>query len=413
MRISDLRLERSHSGARASARVSWEDAPREPLELFFETDARGREDLSPDPEAFLTACALPAIRSGERRILLEDAVCPRLAEGLATAAALLKGWYGGPRDPIPIEAAGGFRAPTPRQPARSGLFFTGGIDSSHLLSANRRQYPRDSPSAHPHAFADGLLVHGNLKAESEDSPWSVRSFAAVGEAAEAAGLTLLPVRTNLWELLPDLPFVSRESLSSGLAATAHLFRRRWTRVSIATGLDVASEVPRGTHPMLDPLYGSSAVDIRHDPIRLTRLERLAELAAAPLGVARLVVCLAYPGPPRLNCGECEKCVRTMTQLLAIGRLEDARSFPHRDVPPERIRSVPIGPVEAQYYVEALPGLAQHGRGDLVAAIEAKLRETARLERWSAEAGLTGRLRRIDRRFLGGRLLALRRRLSPR
>ena len=201
-------------------------------------------------------------------------------------------------------------------------------------------------------------MHGNLKAESEDSPWSVRSFAAVGEAAEAAGLTLLPVRTNLWELLPDLPFVSRESLSSGLAATAHLFRRRWTRVSIATGLDVASEVPRGTHPMLDPLYGSSAVDIRHDPIRLTRLERLAELAAAPLGVARLVVCLAYPGPPRLNCGECEKCVRTMTQLLAIGRLEDARSFPHRDVSPERIRSVPIGPVEAQYYVEALPGLAQ-------------------------------------------------------
>ena len=411
MRISDLRLERSHAGARASARVVWEDAPRAPLELFFETDERGREDLSPEPEAFLTACVLPAIRTGERRILLEDAVCPRLAEGLATAAALLEGWYGGVRGPIPIQAAGGFRAPAPRQPARSALFFTGGIDSSHLLSVNRRQYPRDS--LHPHSFADGLLVHGNLKAESEDSPWSVRSFAAVGEAAEAAGLTLLPVRTNLWELLPDLPFVSRESLSSGLAATAHLFRRRWTRVSIATGLDVASEVPRGTHPMLDPLYGSSAVDIRHDPIRLTRLERLAELAAAPLGVARLVVCLAYPGPPRLNCGECEKCVRTMTQLVAIGRLEEARSFPHHDVSPERIRSVPIGSVEAQYYVEALPGLAQRGRGDLVAAIEAKLQEIARLERWSADEDWKGRLRRLDRRFLGGRLVALRRRLSPR
>ena len=103
----------------------------------------------------------------------------------------------------------------------------------------------------------------------------------------------------------------------------------------------------------------------------------------------------------------------MTQLLAIGRLEDARSFPHRNVSPERIRSIPIGRVEAQYYVEALPGLAQRGRGDLVAAIEAKLRETERLERWSAEAGLTGRLRRFDRRFLGGRLLALRRRLAAR
>ncbi|HEY1251817.1 MAG TPA: hypothetical protein VGH97_11555 [Thermoanaerobaculia bacterium] len=407
MRISHLRLERSAAGARASARVTFEDAPRPPLELFFETDSRGRDDLSPEPEAFLTACALPAIRSGERRIRIEDAVCPRLAEGLATAAALLQGWYGGARDPIPIEPAAGFRAPVPRLPARAGFFFSGGIDSSHLLHVNRLQFPRE----HPHSFADGLLLHGNLKAESEDSPWSVRALAAVGRTAEAAGLTLLPIRTNLWELLPDLPFVTRESLSSGLAAAAHLFRRRWTRVSIATGLGVASEVPRGTHPMLDPLYSSSAVDVRHDPIRLTRLERLAELAASPPGVANLVVCLAYPAAPRLNCGECEKCVRTMTQLVAIGRLEEARSFPHRDVTPAMIRAVPVTPVDALYYGNLSEALAQRGRLDLVRALQEKLREMERLARWSVDAGWTGRLRRLDRRYLGGRLLALRRKLA--
>lgn len=407
VRISDLRLDRGASGARASARVSWEEAARPPLELFFETDARGLDDLAPEPEAFATACVLPAIRSGERRLWIDAPLCPRLAEGLATAASLLRGWYGGARGPIPIEASGGMRALSPRQPARSALFFTGGIDSSHMLHVNRLHYPPD----HPHAFADGLLLHGNLMAESEDSPWSVRAQAAAVEAAEAAGLTLLPIRTNLWELQPDLPFVTRESLSSGLAAAAHVFRRRWARVCLASGFDITAEPIRGTHPLLDPLYGSSALEIRHDPIRLTRLERLEVIASAPPGIAHLVVCLAYPGPPHLNCGECEKCVRTMLQLLAIGRLGEARSFPHEDVRPEMIRAVTMSRIDTGYYGDLVIALARRGRSDLVAAIEAKLEETERRERWLAEEGLTGRLRRLDRRFLGGRLLGLRRRLA--
>ena len=406
MRISELRLERTGSGARASARVRWEDSARSPLELFFETDARGMDDLTPEPEAFVTACALPAIRSGERRLRVDGPLCPRLAEGLATAAALLQGWYGGSRGPIPIEPSG-FRALVPRESPRAALFFTGGIDSTHLLRVNRRSYARE----HPRSFADCLLLHGNLKAESDESPWSVRALAAVGEAAEAAGLALVPVRTNLWDIEPDLEFVTFQSLSSGLAAAAHLFRRRWNRVSLASGRDIVREMPRGTHPLLDPLYSSSALDILHEPLRLTRLERLEAIASEPPGIGQLVVCLAYPGAPHLNCGECEKCVRTMTQLLALGRLGEARSFAHRDVRPEMIRPIHVSPPEILYWVETLPVLARVGRPDLVAAIREKLEETARRERWLAEEGLTGRLRRLDRRFLGGRLLELRRRLA--
>ena len=406
MRISQLRLERTGSGARASARVSWEDSARPPLELFFETDARGMDDLTPEPEAFVTACALPAIHSGERRLRVEGPLCPRLAEGLATAAALVQGWYGGSRGPIPIEPSG-FRALVPRESPRAALFFTGGIDSTHLLRVNRRDYARE----HPRSFADCLLVHGNLKAESDESPWSERAFTAVGEAAEAAGLALVPVRTNLWEIEPDLGFVTFQSLSSGLGAAAHLFRRRWNRVSLASGRAIVREIPRGTHPLLDPLYSSSAVDILHEPLRLTRLERLAAIASAPPGIGHLVVCLAYPGAPHLNCGECEKCVRTMTQLLALGRLGGAQTFSHRDVRPEMIRRINVGHAEVAYWEETLPALARTGRADLIAVIQEKLAETARRERWHAEEGLTGRLRRLDRRLLGGRLLELRRRLA--
>ena len=57
-----------------------------------------------------------------------------------------------------------------------------------------------------------------------------------------------------------------------------------------------------------------------------------------------------------------------------------------------------------------PHLRGRGRDDLAAAIESKLDESRRLQRWHADAGWKGRLRRLDRRLLGGRLLAARRRL---
>ena len=407
MRISDLRLQRTSASARASARIAWEDSARPPFELFFETDSRGMADLVPDPEAFVTACVLPAIHHGERRIVVDGFLCPRLSEGLQNAAALLRGWYGPPRKPIQIEASEGFRAIVPRQPPRSALYFTAGVDSSHLLHANRRHYPLD----HPFSFAECLSVHGHLRAESEDSPWNARALSALERVAAAHRLALVPVRTNLWDLSPDLELVTRESLSSALAAAAHLFRGRWTSITLASGRDLAHERKRGTHPLLDPLFSTSAVEIRHDTVRLTRFERLRDIAANGNGVDSLIVCLAYPGAPHLNCGECEKCLRTMTHLLALGCLSRARTFPHRDVRPEMIRGIPIAPQEAEYWEEALPLLARIERDDLVAAIHEKLGESRRLQLWHEDAGWKGRLRRLDRRFLGGRMAGLRRRLE--
>jgi len=408
VKISEIRLARLSDSARVTAVVSWERADRPPFELFFETDAAGTEDLVPAPEAFATACALPARHHGERRVVVEGNLCPRLAEGLSTATALLRSWFGGPRRPLAVEASEGFRTLVPRNPPRSAACMTGGIDSTHLIHANRRDYS----SEHPASFADGISLDGHLLPDRDDSPWYPRVRERLEKAAEAKGLTLISVRTNLWDLDPDLPFVTQQRLSSALAAAAHLFPGRWSSVSIASGLHVADEFPRGTHPLLDPLYSSSAVEIRHDPLPRTRFERLRVLAeAGGDAVDELFVCLAYASAPHLNCGECEKCVRTMAALVALGRLADTHSFRHPDVTPGMIREIHVTSYEIGFWEEILEPLARRDRGDLVRAIDAKLAETRRLERWTRDAGWKGRLRRIDRRVLGGRLLGWRLRLK--
>ena len=408
MRITDLRVKRTPRLARASARVTWECAERPPFELWFETDGQAAEELVPSPEAFVTACALHARRHGERQVVVEGSLCPKLAQGLTAATALLRTWFGGSRKPIAIEATKGFKALRPQTPPRAAVFLTGGVDSTHLIHANRTDYPSD----HPAWFAEGISLQGHLVSDHEDSPWYARARAHMEKMAEAKGMTLTAVRTNLWDLDPDLGYITRQSLSSALAAAAHLFPGRWSRASIASGLHVAAEYPRGTHPMLDSLYGSSGVEIRHDPLPLTRFDRLRVLTEnGGDAIDELLVCMAYPGAPHLNCGECEKCLRTMTGLVALGRLADARTFRHRDVSPAMIRPMPMAAHDILFWKELLEPLDKRGRIDLVRAIEAKTEEARRLDHWARDAGWKGQLRKIDRRVLGGRLQELRRRLQ--
>ena len=165
--------------------------------------------------------------------------------------------------------------------------------------------------------------------------------------------------------------------------------------------------------MLDPLYSTGAVEILHQPNALTRFERLESIAQNPQVLRNLVVCLAFPTAPQINCGECEKCLRTMTALVALGKLEGARLFPARGVTPELLRRARLDELTEVYWDDFLPLLAQRGRTDLLDAIREGRERTRRDECWNADEGWKGSLRRLDRRYLGGRLLRMRRRLSGR
>ena len=410
MKILDLRRDDVAGRSRVTARVEWEERERPPLDLFFETTPEAAEGLSPSPDALLAACFLPAIRHGERRIALEGPVCPRLEEGLRTMARLLESWHGRPH-PLPaIEPAAGFRAPWPRRPRRSAFFLTGGVDSTHLLLRNRREFPAD----HPDRFRDALAVFG-LYAPDQFSGEDVfaryrRTVEILGEIAAEGEVALVPVATNVTALEPGIEFIAKESLSSALGACAHLFAPRWSDVSLASGRDVSSLVPLGTHPLLDPNLSSAAVELRHVGIGFTRPERLREVCQSDAAVRRLVVCMAGPPPPLVNCGRCEKCMRTMTALAGLGRLADAREFPMRDLGPEAIDAFSIGPHYAPYWRDILPLLREGKRDDLAAAVERQLAQADVEAKWFEDAGWKGKLRRADRRWLGGRLMTLRRAL---
>ena len=417
MRISNLRRE---GGARVAATISWEDASRPALDLFFETDDEFGADLTPDPNAFLVAAYFPAIRHGERRIAVEGAVSPRLRDGLLAVCDLFRAWYGGERFRPRLEPASGFAPPAPGPTARAAAFLSGGIDSLFTLRKNRLEIPAD----HPASIRDLLWFEGRELPGFEGTPVERRRAeqlkASLGEVARDTGANLVPVRTNVRHLDPDIRFFGYEFQGACLASLAHALAPRVSVVAFSSGWELANLIPWGTHPLVDPNLATEAVAVRHEGAAYGRAEKLRAIADWDAGLRNLTVCNDAPFAETLNCGACYKCVETMTLLLSEGLLAKATKFPFSDVTPGMIEGMSLAPnlrssfrEYAAFWVAMLPTLEARGRSDLARAAESKLREARRLDAWLDESDWKGLLKRLDRRLARGMGLRAVRALRPR
>jgi hypothetical protein len=411
VRIRDLRRESAGNASVASAAIEWEDAARPSRRLSFSASGALASALEPAPEAFVLSAALAANRAGEKRLRVEARLCSVFADGLRGAFALLDAWYGGARAAMTIEAAGGFRA-RPRGAPVAAMFLSGGVDSLHMLRLNRRAVPRRHPESFRVALHAPSFGYTGDAGDKEARNLRERASRSVEQIAAEENLDLTVVNLESHALAPERRFFTAESHASLLAAAAHLFPGGLRSASIAASANLRRHPgPWGSHPLLDPLYGSGAVAIRHVGHEFSRLEKVRDLSDWDLAMATLIVCNESPLAPGVaNCGRCEKCVRTLCELLAAGSLERVSTFPVRDIRAESIRRLqPVQDFEGHSWRDLPRELA--GRPDLAAAIEDWMTRLRASADWWADCGWKGRLRRLDRKLFHGRLLALRRRWS--
>ncbi|MGH9443932.1 MAG: hypothetical protein ACRD16_16830 [Thermoanaerobaculia bacterium] len=409
MRIENLRLQDLPDQIRALATVVWEESARSPVEVWFETPREFAEAFRADPNAFLLACVIPAVRHGERRILLDGPVCPQLCEGLQVVMGLLHQWHGESRRPLRIESQAGERAPEPRAPARAAFFLSGGVDSMHLLLTNRAKFPLE----HPASFRDAVFVYGRDFPGAEDSPeardFLRRSLENLNPLAREQALELVPVGSNARVLESDHEFFLLEYFGSFLVAAAMTMSRRWSLVSLASSWDLGHLRPWGSHPLLDTAFATAALGVRHEGAVHTRMEKLFEIANSEAALGRLVVCNHGPSAPWLNCGRCGKCLLTLSALFLSGRLESASTFPPGSLTAESIEKLSVDGDFADLWRQRLEPLQRSGRADLARAVEAKVLEGERHRRWVRRRGWKGLLRRIDDRVFRGRVRTIVRR----
>lgn len=406
MRIENLREERNGNRARSVAVVHWEDSDRPSQEVFFETDKEFADSLTCNPHAFLVGCLIPAFHHGEKRIFIDEEICPELKDGLITAMSWIRHWfYDTGRDIVQIEARIRTKSLTPGKPDRAGSFFSGGVDSYATLRMNRLEFPLE----HPGSIKDVLVVYGLHNDETESFKQVLR---AASEEIQNAGVTAIPVYTNVVSLGHGWDFWGDELEGAALSSIAHAFTKRLSVVSIGCTFDIPTLIPHASHPHLDPNYSSHDLRIRHDGIALSRLEKVKLVSGWDNAFQNLRVCnnMKYVGPGMLHCGQCEKCIRTMLALLVLDVLQKARVFPAHDVSEELFRSkVNLNKVSVRFYQELLGPLAEKGRNDLVSAIKDKI---TKYEMSETLRGWKKQIKRLDRKYLNGGLVYLKRTILP-
>jgi hypothetical protein len=137
------------------------------------------------------------------------------------------------------------------------------------------------------------------------------------------------VTTNVRELSdPLVPWDAYHG--SALASVGLALAGRVRTLIVPASLTFANLVPWGSHPLLDPLWSTEEVDIVHDGCEATRLDKLAAIGNDPAARRWLRVCWEVRGGA-YNCGHCEKCLRTMVALRALGLLDAFTTFPPLDL----------------------------------------------------------------------------------
>ncbi|MGV8841007.1 MAG: hypothetical protein ACWA6X_11970 [Bauldia sp.] len=369
-----------------AALVRFEETPSE-RRVWFR-----RERPAAGYEAFVAAFHLVAMQRGEQRVAVDGPLDPALAAGLRVAAGYAAHWWGW--RPAAIEA-GAWVATEGTGPAAS--FFSGGIDSMFTLHRNLRTYPE----GHPFRIRRALLAYGfdaSLGGDGYASDEERRVFdrlsGVLSDHLGRLGVALETVDTNARGDLRSRPFVTH-FFSSVLAAMGHASGPG--TYFLPSSYDIALLKPVGSHPDLDNAMGSTATRIVHDGHEVPRLRKLALMREWGADLSALHVCWRTPAKGPLNCGRCQKCRRTVFELVAVGA-DDlvAAAFPDAD--PGEIAAT-IAP-KNEGDLELLGAAAAHCREDgrPALAVEAALRRHVAMTRRIEERDWRGPPKRLLRRL---------------
>jgi hypothetical protein len=234
-------------------------------------------------------------------------VPPLLAKNLESIRDIYAAWIdGGHRVPLDFELS------SDAAPPASGvsLFFSGGLDSFCSLVKHRDE------------VENLVLIHGFDVPLADSKTWDLTE-AKAREAARIFGKRLILVRTNVFWEQPSVPGGWGKYFGAALAAVAHALSPNHGKIYIASSYSYANLRPDGSHPLLDPLWSTETLRFIHDGGE-TRIEKLRLLLPHPEALSRLRVCWENEG--NYNCGVCEKCLRTMLGLRALG-VDHCAAFP--------------------------------------------------------------------------------------
>jgi hypothetical protein len=319
----------------------------------------------PDPpgaDVAVVLTLLPAmVRGGSLQVEapVDETLVRRIPEIQAVLRAFKLAGDWTPAEPLgnPVELICPVASPPVRRADRRiATFFSAGLDSFAALLRNPE-------------ITDLIYIAGMDAPVGEGfEDHHARARGAVSRIAEQVDKPLITLETNARDLYGGLvgPLFGGEILAAGARAVA----AEISRLYVASSQCYRWLLENSSHPMLDPLWGRGALEVIHEGAELSRAEKLEAIAGNELVRATLRVCWEGTGS-HYNCCRCEKCLRTMVALEALGVLDEFETFPE-PLDLELVATTP--PVvrhELAYWIENLElAVRRDASAELVRAVEA-------------------------------------------
>jgi hypothetical protein len=300
-RVSPLRVH--NSGRRIEFDVSLGKAE---YHIYYSTK---NTELTESVETSIAATILPLMMSGGGRCEIRGSVSERFLTSIEQIQDIYYSW-----EPNSQRVAfTGDLSIVKKQPGktRTGAFFSAGVDSFYTLLQRKDE------------ITDLIFVHGFDISIDQQSLYKKTSN-AITHIAEQLGKNVIEIETNVRSLLD--PYNSWEmSHGAAIASVGHLLSSHLRKIYIASTSTYANLHPLGSHPFLDPLWSTESLEFIHDSCKVNRTEKTAFLAQHDIALRTLRVCWQNPHET-YNCGKCRKCLITMIDLYAAGKLEQCTTF---------------------------------------------------------------------------------------
>ncbi len=404
MKVHNFDTKKINGRKRVSASILWENADRPEEEIYFEVNEQHQDAIRCNIDAFFLSTLIPALYYGEKRYVIDGEVCPALYDGIQEALGWIKHWYYQNRpSSIEMEVQTRSQPIAYTQDRNAAWFLSGGVDSYASFFKNRSFYSEH----HPRYIKDGIVAYGLETKDPEKFEYVEETLEKV---AKNLGVSLIPVYTNIYLIYRDDENLHDHKLwlfqfqGAVLAALAHILSNRINFLSVPSSSDYTQDCPFGTHPLLDPYYSSQGVQVYHDLYRYTRFEKTKIVAENFSPDLSLRVCNhanKYKSN-QLNCGECEKCIRTMLGFLALGKLGEINAFPYHDVTKQMIvdHAVLTHEYDIKSFQDLVPALKKIGRDDLIEAIEFIIR---RYKKEKIKSEIKSKIIDIDQSYFNGNI----------
>jgi hypothetical protein len=270
--------------------------------LYFQSDSM---ELAAFPESFVAAAILPAMKARVPVIRVDAGLSSIFVKSVGEIQRVFQSWkptYGA------VEIKSKTRPPFVRnRTGKTGLFFSGGIDSYYSFLTQRDEI-------------DTLVYLDGFDVPLKYTELRKRLRHNIQRISTLFDFPITTLETNLREF--EESFLSWSfAHGAALASVSYLLAEYFSTLNISPNGNPALTTPFGSHPDLDPHWSSDILITAPIPNDINKIEKLRYISQFDPVCDTLRVCYKFPDTG-INCGVCNKCLRSMVYLQTVGAYEE-------------------------------------------------------------------------------------------